>query len=595
VPVVACLAPAFPAEFFDLGDETRVVGMLRALGFAQVVEVGFGADLVAKRYHKLVEEREPGASYIATPCPAVVGYVLRYAPSLTDRLAPIVSPMVAMARVLRRLHPAPLRVVFIGPCIAKKSEAVGLTGDSEIDGVITFRELRALWRARGITPETVTPSDFDGPRSGLGALFPLSHGLLRAAELREDLIGDEVVALTGGARAFIDAIDELARGEMTPGLLETLSCAGCIMGPGMTTRESLFRRRAHVADYVRRRFAEPAGGAAQDLSAFDDLDLSCSFEAHDRRMGVPADDELRVILRRMKKNGPQDELNCGACGYHTCREHAAAIYAGLAESEMCLPYVIGELSTAVIELRDSHDRLEDAREQLMHSEKLASMGQLAAGVAHEINNPLGVVLMYAHMLMEEVDGAAPMRKDLSMIATHADRCKRVVANLLDFARENKLLLQDAVIDDLVTTSLESVGAPKTITIDRCFGHHDGRCEVDPTQIVQVFTNILSNALAAMPDGGSLRVVTSDDPAQLTVRFVDTGTGIPAHLKEKVFQPFFTTKSMGKGTGLGLAVCYGIVKMHRGQISVESNTDAETGPTGSTFTVTLPRYQRQAAM
>jgi len=591
--VAACLAPSFPAEFTEYEDYRVLVGMLRALGFDLVTEVAFGADLVADRYHRLMQLRKPGEQHIATTCPAVVGYVERYRPELVDNLAPIVSPMVAMARALHRLEGKDLRIAFIGPCIAKKVEATLAEVRGEVDVVVTFRGLRELFRHHQVTPESVEPGDFDPPHPRLGAVFPLSRGILQVSGLKEDLLTNDVVAAGHGVRYFVNAIEEFASGDLETGLLEILSCAGCIMGPGMTSQAKLSRRRAHVANYA----AVQVGARSETewrsvMGSLEDLDLSRTYTARDVRIAIPSSQAIADILQRMGKESPEDELDCGVCGYPTCRDHAVAIYKGLAESQMCLPYVIGRLNQTVDMLFESHRRLEDTQEQLMHSERLASMGQLAAGVAHELNNPLGVVLMYAHLLRDEIDESSPLFKDLKLISEQADRCKRIVADLLDFARESKLLLQDVEVEKLVRQSLSSVPIPADVRTELCCKHRNPRCELDAEQMTQVLTNLFTNACSAMPNGGQLTVSTEDDESSVTFIVRDTGVGIPAANLERVFQPFFTTKKIGKGTGLGLAVVYGIVKMHRGQISVRSNADPDAGATGTEFTVTVPRSHPQ---
>jgi signal transduction histidine kinase len=307
----------------------------------------------------------------------------------------------------------------------------------------------------------------------------------------------------------------------------------------------------------------------------------------DRRLPDVAEEDIDATLVRMGKKTHEDELNCGACGYLTCREHAIAVIRGLAETEMCLPYVIEEFQHSMRELSNSHEELSNAREQLMHSERLATMGQLAAGVAHELNNPLGVVLMYTHLMLDEASEKSPMHEDLSLIAQQADRCKRIVAGLLDFARENKALLQHVKIRPLVQRALEGMRIPDDIDVTVRHLHTSEECELDPDQIVQVLTNLLSNAIAAMPEGGELEITVEEQEDTIVFRVRDTGTGIREEHLNKIFQPFFSTKG-GKGTGLGLAVTYGIVKMHRGDIKVVSNADPEKGPTGTTFEVRLPR-------
>lgn len=588
--VAALLAPSFPAEFQADYDFRVLVGMIRALGFDMVTEVGFGADLVAERYRRLYVQSK-GGRYVATTCPAVVGYVERYHPEILDSLAPIVSPMIAMARTLRHIHGQDLQMVFIGPCLGKKMEAVDEKVAGEINGVLTFVELRQFLAMREIGPHNSVPSDFNPPHPNLGALFPLSGGFLQASGINEDLVTNEVVVAYGKER-FSAAIEDLANEELEGTLLEVLFCNGCVMGPGLTTKEPLFKRRTRVSHYVRYRlssFNREAWNLTMDRMA--GLALQREFTNRAQLLPAPSEPEIDRILMRMGKTSEKDELNCGACGYHKCREHAAAIHAGLAESEMCLPYTISELEKTVSELSRSNVQLRSTQEQLMHSERLASMGQLAAGIAHELNNPLGVVLMYAHLLKDEVDSGSGLQKDLTLIADQADRCKRIVSDLLDFARENKVLLQSVNIDEFLDKSLASVPVPDNVEVEIIRNHSHGFCEMDPEQLLQVMTNLISNACGAMEHGGRLTLQTREQDDHLLFIVADTGHGIKPEHRGRLFQPFFTTKQMGKGTGLGLSVAYGIVKMHRGAITYESNHDSDKGPTGTKFTVAIPRSPR----
>ena len=583
--VAACVAPSFPAEFTDVAPGA-LVSMIRRLGFASVHEVAFGADLVAAAYRELLAAH-PDQRFIATTCPAVTSYVERFHPGLVPRLAPIVSPMVATARALRRLHGSELGVVFVGPCLAKKEEAVATQVEGEIDCVLTFSELRVMLDEEGITARGMQHSEFDPPWGGMGALFPLSRGMLQAARVGEDLLRGDVVAADGRI-AFQDAIREFESGDLDARLLEVLCCTGCVMGPGMTTSAPLYSRRSRVSQHVRDSVRQRNEGQVRaDYERLRDVNLTRGYAADDHRMTIPSEDELNRILGRMGKHGPSDELNCGACGYDTCREHAQAIDLGLAESEMCLPYTIEQLRLMVEELAVSHRKLASAQEALVHTEKLASMGQLAAGIAHEVNNPLGVVLMYTHMLLEDTPAESPLRPDLETIVEQTDRAKRIVTGLLNFARQNKVTMAETDIRELVAGVLRGVQIPLRIKVEVTHEDEAQLAEMDGDQVAQVLINLVGNAVAAMPEEGTLTIETRNRQGQ--VRFIvrDTGVGIPPENRGKIFTPFFTTKQAGGGTGLGLAVSYGIVKMHRGDIKVESNTDPSIGPTGTSFTVTLP--------
>jgi len=588
-PVIACVAPSFPAEFGIADyqslsgiDHTRLVGMIRKLGFDRVVEVAYGADLVARRYRKLIAE-QPNARFIATTCPAIVLYVEKYHPELVPFLAPVVSPMIATARVLHRRYGADARVVFIGPCIAKKAEAAAERYRDDVTAALTFMELRQLFEEQGITAESVEPSEFDPPHPGKGMLFSVKRGILQAAGIAEDLIAGDVVAADGGSE-FGHALREFSDGHLDVRLLEVLSCkGGCIMGAGASTHAPLFSRRAVVSRYVRDRLPgreAPAGD--------EDVDLAAWFYPDDKSMPIPSQDEIKAILERIGKATPADELNCGACGYESCREHAIAIFDGLAESEMCLPATISRLNEAIGELGITNRQLANAQQALVQSEKLASMGQLAAGIAHEVNNPLGVVLLYSQLLLEECDPKAEQYQDLKKIAEQADRCKKIVSGLLNFARKNQVTLKTVKIDEFLSACGHAVVVPERVRLVMAGRVADPETELDPDQMMQVFTNLMNNAIEAMPGEGTLTVSAAGDAESVQVSIIDTGLGIPRENIKKVFEPFFTTKQGGKGTGLGLAICYGIVKMHRGSIMVQSNADPKAGPTGTTMTVKLPR-------
>ncbi len=586
LPVAAMVAPSFPAQLPEVAPE-RLVGALRGLGFDLVCEVAFGADLVARAYQDLMHDPSPNR-WIATTCPAVVGFVERYHPDLVEHLVPIASPMVAMARVIRRLHGDAVRTVFIGPCVAKKAEDVEAGRLPEVDAALTFSELERWLDTAGVDLPASPPSPFDPPRGGEGAIFPVSRGLLQAARLQEDLLDQDVVA-ADGREGFAEALREFETGDLEVRLLETLCCNGCIMGPGITSEAPVFRRRAQVRDYVRTRLAALDRRTWEaDLRSLADLNLGRIFHRNDQRVAHPDASGIKAILERMGKHDPDDELNCGACGYDTCREHAVAIHKGLAEHEMCLPFVIDRLRETVDELAVSNRSLARTRSALHQSERLASMGQLAAGIAHEVNNPLGVVLMYSHLLLDDATEDGPLAADLRTIVSEADRCKRIVGGLLNFARQRKTHRTRTDLRELAEHVLTLSPAPTGITATVCAADADTVAMLDGDQIIQVLTNLVGNAYAAMPEGGALTVHIrgEEDAVHLTVE--DTGTGVPEGLRAKIFEPFVTTKQIGEGTGLGLSVTYGIVKMHRGDIRVDSNDDPTQGPTGTRFHVTLPR-------
>ncbi|HEX2921252.1 MAG TPA: [Fe-Fe] hydrogenase large subunit C-terminal domain-containing protein [Bacteroidales bacterium] len=578
--VAAIIAPSFPAEFSDLPEYSVLVGMIRKLGFDYVAEVSFGADLVAGRYKQLVSESN--SFFISSDCPSIVNYIKYYHPDLVDNLVPVVSPMVAMSRVVRKKYGSDTKIVFIGPCIAKKAES------SEIDEAITFTELRELFNLKSISPENIHPSEFDPPIGGRGAIFPVARGLLQTAMISDDAVTGNMIAAEGRID-FQNALKEFESGLIRNQHLELLCCEGCIMGPGLSKSGKQYNRRTLVSSYAGRKMQSlDKRKWEQFYDEFNQIDLSIRHRNDTRHIETLNENKVNDVLRSMGKKTKKDELDCGACGYETCVEHAIAITKGLAEVEMCLPYTIEKLHKSVKELALSNEKLTSMRQALKQSEKLAHMGQLSAGIAHELNNPLGVVIMYSNILLEEAPPEAPVREDLKLIVEQAGRCKKIVAGLLNFARKNQVNHQQVNIRELIQRSLESLIIPSNVKtiIDDQTTNPDAM--LDSEQMMQVITNLIKNAIDAMPHGGSVTFKLEDTLSDVFISVSDTGSGIREEDRSKIFEPFFTTKSIGKGTGLGLATAYGIVKMHKGQISVESNDNATTGPTGTTFKILLPR-------
>ena len=590
-PVAAIVAPSFPAEFSEIRNHRLLVSLIREHGFKYVAEVSFGADLVAAEYKKVLQSQDI-PPVISSDCPAIVSYIEHYHPGLVGSLAKIVSPMVAMTRVMRKRYGDDLKIVFIGPCIAKKDES------DEVDAAITFRELREMIAQLGLKPADVSPSEFDPPLGGKGGIFPVSRGLLNTVGIKEDIFERNVIVAEGKS-AFQEAIREFENGQIAQEHLELLCCDGCIMGPGMSPYPAFsllsrrYRKRASVSDYVIHKLESiDLKQWEKYVETYSTIDLHREFTNRDIRYEKPDRAEIDEVLRKMGKSGPQDFLDCGACGYDSCEEHAIAIILGLAEHEMCLPFTIEKLHNYIAELNISKEKLANTQEALRHSEKLAGMGQLSAGIAHELNNPLGIITMYSNILKDEARENDPIRNDLELIAEQAERCKKIVGGLLNFARKNQVNCTEVNLTNLLEHAISTVISPPVIKISLESMIKDPMVKLDFDQMTQVFTNMLKNAVESIPEqGGIIQVRLSETTEDVTVHISDSGSGISVENMEKLFTPFFTTKSIGKGTGLGLPIIYGIVKMHKGKIDVKSNANPEKGPTGTTFSITLPRLPR----
>jgi len=225
---------------------------------------------------------------------------------------------------------------------------------------------------------------------------------------------------------------------------------------------------------------------------------------------------------------------------------------------------------------------------LIQSAKLASLGKMAAGVAHEINNPLTSILLNTHLLLESLEPDDPRRESLEMIAEETTRCASIVKGLLEFARQSPPKKRKTDINSLLLNTvqlLENQAAFQNIEIKKNLAPDLPPLELDSNKVKQVFWNMMINAAEAMPRGGTLAITTrlstdKNDKKHVEIIFSDTGIGIPKENIPKLFDPFFTTKV--SGTGLGLAVSYGIIKQHKGNIQVESQVGR-----GSTFIISLP--------
>ena len=319
-PVIASLAPSFVAGF-DGATISAMTDTLIKLGFAGVEETAIGATLVKREYEKQLNKGERDI-IITSCCPAVNTLIEKHYPQLCHYLSPVVSPMIAHAMDIKRRRPD-AKVVFIGPCIAKKDEAF----NSPVDAVLTFAELEQMMKDAGVELQPLEDSD---PNSR-ARLFPTVGGILNTMDLPDN--GYTYITVDG-AKNCRAALDDISGGTVHKCFIEMSSCAGsCIGGPIMKKYfDHPIRHYQQVISYA----------GSEDFDAFKPEDgvLYKQYTRRDVTKPMPTEDQITAILRSMGKHSKDDELNCGTCGYESCRDKAVAVFQGIADPSMCLPYIM---------------------------------------------------------------------------------------------------------------------------------------------------------------------------------------------------------------------------------------------------------------
>lgn len=361
-PVIASVAPSFVSSF-GLHDFNTVKIALGKLGFSDAEETAVGARAVTEKYDELLHTGKY-KNFITSACPAVNRMIQLYYPDALKYLAPVDSPMIAHAKILRARHPE-AKIVFIGPCIAKKREAAE---SKLVNAVLTFENLRDMFKEKGIDPHEIVHLNLHRDDEGINKAryYPISRGIIKSFPAYVD--GYEFVAVDGAdrCREVLKHIDSLS------GMfLEINACEyACVNGPC-----SLIEPGSAVnANAAVRQYAHTEDGEGKPHPLPEGVDLACVRPRLRPNEYIPSEKEIRDILAKTGKTKPEDELNCGACGYNTCREKAWAVANGYADIEMCVPYM--------------RERAESMSYEIMQ------------------NSPNGIVLVDEDLHITEINGKA---------------------------------------------------------------------------------------------------------------------------------------------------------------------------------------------
>lgn len=320
-PVIASMAPSFIANYDGVGIDAMREG-LQKLGFADVEETAIGATMVKTDYERLVHEKQKPV-IISSACASVNLLIQKHYPEMIKYLADTLSPMQAHCRDIKRRNPE-VKTVFIGPCVAKKDEAQRYPGI--VDAALTFEELTEWLEKENVRLEKKVDSN---PES-LARIFPTVAGILRTMKDRDPEY--EYVAVDGIDNC-IAALEDVAAGHVSNCFMEMSACKGsCVNGPVMEKYHPWF-----ITDYLS--VTRYAGDKDFPVEQPEISELSRRYDILEGMKDMPTERKIQEILSKMGKKKPSDELNCGTCGYDTCREKAIAIYQGKAEIEMCLPYL----------------------------------------------------------------------------------------------------------------------------------------------------------------------------------------------------------------------------------------------------------------
>lgn len=320
-PVYVSLAPSFIANYEGVGIGSMRTA-LKKLGFCDAEETAVGATIVKNEYERMIDDQESDV-IISSCCHSVNLLIQKYFPKELPYLANVLSPMQAHCMDIKKRVPE-AKTVFIGPCVAKKDEAQYYEGI--VDAVLTFDELTKWLKDEGIelTPET------DSDENSRARFFPTTGGILKT--MKQDNPDYTYMAIDG-VENCIQALKDIENGKVHKCFIEMSACSGsCVGGPVMEKFH-----RSPVMDYMA--VSDFAGKNDFKVEQPDSLELKKTFAVIEKKLQDPTDDEINEVLRRMGKFKPSDELNCGSCGYSTCREKAVAIIQGKAEISMCLPYL----------------------------------------------------------------------------------------------------------------------------------------------------------------------------------------------------------------------------------------------------------------
>ncbi|KAB3530700.1 sigma 54-interacting transcriptional regulator [Alkaliphilus serpentinus] len=355
--VVACLAPSFVASFHQYPYK-KVIGALRSIGFSQIWEVAVGAEELTRQLDEFFQKKHQKKTYISSPCPAFVTMIEKHHPELIKYLLPFASPMIATAKIIKDIYKErDIKIVFIGPCVAKKSEAEDPQFEGVIDSVLTFEEIKEILKEKRVSIHKSKEGNFDSLYCDRGRLYPLSGGLLANLKAVKNFKDNQYECIENVSDCA-NLIHALSTDKVSGKLIDVLMCKGCIEGPKIDSKLNYYDKLNKIYEFFE------TNKVGEREKVYYHVDLKRHYRNIKDILSDPSENEIEEVLRKTNKFTQEDELNCGACGYDTCREKAVAVVQEIAEVDMCLPYLLSKKTKLLDELSERIKEVTILKEEL---------------------------------------------------------------------------------------------------------------------------------------------------------------------------------------------------------------------------------------
>lgn len=337
--VIFTVAPSYPA-LFGYKNSLKFLSALKLLGALMIFETSIGVGLISKEYEKYYNDKSFD-NLITTSCPTINYYIQKYFPELINCLVPVVSPMIALGRALKNHFGRDVKVVFVGPCLAKKVEMNDFSCEGSIDAVLTYEEILDWISSEKIDIEKL--DDFKGLTKVKSSdyLYPIEGKTIESMDVDQNL---RKIISVSSLREIKNLLKDIKKGILHGYWIEADACNGsCINGSAFGKKDdSIVKRREEILNY-KRKIDKNRNDIILNLNG--NINLKRKFVALSNKLKIPSEDKIKDILSHIGKFSKNDELNCGACGYDTCREKAIAVYNGMAELYMCMPYMKSRAET----------------------------------------------------------------------------------------------------------------------------------------------------------------------------------------------------------------------------------------------------------